>query len=343
MARRQGVTIKEVARAAGVSITAVSHTLNGKGTLSAATRAHIRVVAEELGYEADAFARGLRQSPIGAVGLVLRSLDALGDYAPAGVDVFERFVGTAVSQALNRGLTLTLVPDLTRTPVPPLAFAMDGYIVTNPHLDDPVVALLEKRSIPYVTYGAVPGRPDFTHWAGEDDPASMRLVLAHLESGGARDVALVRGTDNNAWNSDNERAYQGWCAERGRAARVFRLTEGAGVAGGAKLAGRIAEDGLPDAVVCLTGRHAAGLQQGLTARGVRVPEQLMVVTGSDSEHARAARPAISAVSRNPVDSVAALLDILQALIADRPALAPRLTRAHFRPRASSDRPGAGRA
>ncbi|MFC6066349.1 LacI family DNA-binding transcriptional regulator [Streptomyces ochraceiscleroticus] len=337
MARTQGITIKDVARRAGVSITAVSHALNGKGTLSAATREHIRTVADEMGYEADALARGLRRSTMGAVGLVLRSLDALGDYAPAGVDVFERFVGVAASQALARGLSLMLVPDLTRTPVPPLTFSMDGYIVTNPHLDDPVVALLEKRGIPYVTYGRVPGRPDFPHWASEDDAASARQVLAHLETGGARTIALVRGTDPNAWNHEHQDTYLAWCAERGTSPRLYELAERAGVEGGVELADRIADDGIPDAVFCLTGRHAAGVQQGLMARGVGVPERTMVVAGSDSEHARNSRPAISAVELNPVESVGALLDILQALVAGAEARSPRLTRARLRPRGATRR------
>ncbi|MFJ8546086.1 LacI family DNA-binding transcriptional regulator [Streptomyces sp. NPDC093586] len=338
MARTQGITIKDVARSAGYSITAVSHALNGKGTLSAATREHIRAVATQMGYEADALARGLRRSTVGAVGLVLRSLDALGDYTPAGVDVFERFVGAAASQALARGLSLMLVPDLTRVPVPPLAFSMDGYIVTNPHVDDPVVALLEKRGIPYVTYGRAPGRPGFPYWVSEDDEASARLVLDHLVAAGADSVALVCGTDRNAWNLDHQDLYLNWCAERGSTPRLYELAERAGVEGGAGLAGRIVDDGVPDAVFCLTGRHAAGVQRGLMARGVEVPERTMVAAGSDSEHARHSRPAVSALELDPVGSSGALLDILQALIAGEEPAAPRLTRARFHQRGSTCRP-----
>ncbi|WP_041661895.1 MULTISPECIES: LacI family DNA-binding transcriptional regulator [Streptomyces] len=337
MARTRGITIRDVARKAGVSITAVSHALNGKGTLSEATREHIRTVADQMGYEADALARGLRRSTMGAVGLVLRSLDALGDYAPAGVDVFERFVGAAASQALARNLSLMLVPDLTRKPVPPLAFSLDGYIVTNPHVDDPVIALLEDRSIPYVAYGRPPGRPEFTHWVSEDDTASARQILGHLWAGGARDTVLVRGTDPNAWNLEHQEVYVSWCSERGVTPRLYELAEGAGVDGGVDLAGRIADDGVPDAVFCLTGRHAAGVQRGLMARGVRVPEDTMVVAGSDSEHARNSRPAISALELNPVESSAALLDVLQDLIAGRTPTSPRLTKARFRARASTRR------
>ncbi|MFD7293830.1 LacI family DNA-binding transcriptional regulator [Streptomyces sp. NPDC059897] len=335
MARTRGITIKDVARRAGVSITAVSHALNDKGTLSAATREHIREVADEMGYAADALARGMRSSTMGAVGLVLRSLDALGDYKPEGVDVFEKFVGAAASQALARGLSLMLVPDLTRAPVPPLTFSMDGYIVTNPHRDDPVIALLDKRGIPYVTYGGAPGRPDFPYWASEDDAASARLVLDHLAASGARSVALVRGTDANAWNDEHQQAYAAWCADRNTPARLYELAERAGVEGGVDLARRIVADGLPDAVFCLTGRHAAGVQEGLIAQGVEVPSRVMVAAGSDSEHSRNARPAISALELDPVGSAGALLDILQALIAGTEPVAPRITRAHLREREST--------
>jgi len=71
MARYPNVTIKDVAARAGVSITAVSHALNGKGTLSEETRERIRDVAQAMGYQADALARGLRRSQIGVIGMAL--------------------------------------------------------------------------------------------------------------------------------------------------------------------------------------------------------------------------------------------------------------------------------
>ena len=204
MGRVKGVTIHDVARRAGVSIAAVSMALNGTGTLSAATRLRVRGVAEEMDYQADAIARGLRRSSVGAVGLVMRSLDALGEYAPPGVDIFARTMGAMSAQALDHGLSLMLVPDPTRRPTPPLALSLDGYIVYLPHLDDPVVGLFQRRGIPYVTVGRDPANPGFTDWASQDHMSVLIKVLDHFVAGGARSVALVRGTDRNAWNIDSE-------------------------------------------------------------------------------------------------------------------------------------------
>ena len=338
MTRSRGVRLRDVAQRAGVSIAAVSMALNDTGTLSAATRARIRGIADEMEYQADALARGLRGSPVGAVGLVIRSLDLLGDYAPEGVDVFARFIGDISSHAMTRGLSVMLVPDLTRRPAPPLALGLDGYIIDLPHVDDPVVRLLERRGIPYVTLGRDPDRPDFTDWASEDDHATTRRVLRHFEAAGARRIALLRGTGPNAWNLDIETAYREWCAERGMASSVVQAAERDGEAGGRAAVPALLADGVPDAVLCLTGRHAAGVLAGLVERGLRVPQDVLLATASDSEHTRHSLPAISAIERNPRDTAPALLDMLQARMAGRPSIGPVLTGARFHPRGSSRRP-----
>jgi len=335
MARGKGVTIRDVARRAGVSITAVSHSLNGKGSISAETRARVKAAADELGYQADAFARGMRQGSIGAIGLVMRSLDALGDYTPAGVDVFERFAGILSSRALARGLSLTLVPDLTKSPVPPLAFSMDGYVIMSPNAQDPVIDLLERRGIPYVCYGKRLDNPDFNRWSSEDDPLAARQLLAHFEAAGAREVALVSGTDRNAWNDDFLQEYLLWCRRHDVTPRVYEQSERSGVDGGHDAGLRILAEGAPEAVLCMTGRHAAGVQQEILAAGLNVPGQVMIAAASDSEHARSSRPAITAFELNPGGTADLLLDMLQELLQTGETVGPRLTRARLRPRAST--------
>ncbi|MFD5584159.1 LacI family DNA-binding transcriptional regulator [Streptomyces sp. NPDC127063] len=337
MARSKGVTIRDVAQRAGVSVAAVSMALNGTGTLSAATRLRVRAVAEEMEYQADALARGLRRSSVGAIGLVVRSLDAAGEYALTGVDVFTRYIGAASAQAMDRGLSMMLVPDPTKRPAPPLALSLDGYIVMMPHVDDPVIALLERRGIPYVTLGRDPSRPEFTDWATEDDASSLRRVYDHFAASGARSIALLRGTDPNAWNIDSEATYRAWCERAGITPRVYASAERAGEQGGETVAHTIVDDGIPDAILCHTGRQAAGVLAGLTSRGVAVPERTLLAAASDSEHTRHSRPAISAVELHAAETTLALLDLLQARIAGEPSAGPILTTARFRIRASSRR------
>ncbi|WP_067179521.1 LacI family DNA-binding transcriptional regulator [Microtetraspora niveoalba] len=339
MARRKGLTIEDVARAAGVSIAAVSLALNDKGTLSQETRARVKRVAAELDYQADALARGLRRSPMGTIGLVLRPLDAIGSYTLNGVDFFSRLLAAAAVAAMDRGIGMMLVPNLLRSPVPAFAYSLDGYVVAEPEVDDPVVRRLEDRDIPYVSLGRNVARPDSPYWVSSDDEGSMAAVLDHFASAGARDIVLVGGTDSNGWNQDCEAAYRAWTAGAGLPPRVLRAAEGAGIRGGRAVAARLLRDGVPDAVLCATGRQAVGVLEELREAGVSVPGRTLLATASDSEHARTASPAISAVDMHPERLAEGAVDMLHGLIHGTPVAERVRLPTSFFVRESSSRAG----
>ncbi|MCT8972947.1 LacI family DNA-binding transcriptional regulator [Microbaculum marinisediminis] len=67
----RAVTIKDVAREAGVSAMSVSNVLNGRGRISEATANHIREVVERLGYRPSVAARRLRLSQQWTIGMLI--------------------------------------------------------------------------------------------------------------------------------------------------------------------------------------------------------------------------------------------------------------------------------
>jgi LacI family transcriptional regulator len=68
------VRMREVARAAGVSVNTVSRALNGKPEISPKTKAKILEVAAELGYRPNRLARGLRSNKTGTIGVVVTDI-----------------------------------------------------------------------------------------------------------------------------------------------------------------------------------------------------------------------------------------------------------------------------
>lgn len=68
---QRAVTIKDVAREAGVSTMSVSNVLNGRGRISDATASHIREVVERLGYRPSVAARRLRLSRQWTIGMLI--------------------------------------------------------------------------------------------------------------------------------------------------------------------------------------------------------------------------------------------------------------------------------
>lgn len=298
--RRVRPTIHDVARRAGVSATTVSHTFSGKGVVAAATREHVREVARELGYRPDAVARGLRNSRLGVLALVLRPLETLDSFLPEGVDYFLRFAGQAALAAMQLGYGLMLVSDPTQESSPSAALACDGFLITEPVQGDPLVRMLIDERIPFLTVGRDPANADYDTWIDTGTTQMTYEVLRHLTEAGASRVALVTGTDRNSWNIDAENAYRAWAADRGQEPHVVHQPETAGESGGRAAAHELLRAASPpDAVYCLTGRHAAGLLRAVTERGYTVPGDIRIVAGSDSEHSRSTTPPITSVDLGP--------------------------------------------
>ncbi|MBT2404292.1 MULTISPECIES: LacI family DNA-binding transcriptional regulator [unclassified Streptomyces] len=159
MARRP--TIKDIARRAGVSESAVSFALNDRPGVSQDTRARIRRVAEELGWQPNSAARALSGERSGAVGLVLaRPAHTLG------VESFFLQLVSGIQEVLSAGriaLLFQVVEDLeAECAVYRRWWAerrVDGVLVVDPRTQDPRPALLEQLALPAVLIGGtgVPG------------------------------------------------------------------------------------------------------------------------------------------------------------------------------------------
>lgn len=311
---KKRATIKDVAQLAGVSPTTVSHALNDKGTIAETTKERIQRAAAELGYRPNAVARGLRQSRLGMLALVIRPLDSLDTFQPEGVDFFMRFTGSAALTALQHGFTLMLMNDPTSENAPASSLVADGCIIADPVADDPVITYLHNKRMPLVTVGVDPSRRDAFPSIFNDTRDETLLILNHLEEAGATRVALVTGTDQNDWNIDSDAAYRAWCLERGQVPVVFSFDETLGIDGGRQAMKRIQEDADIDAVYCLTGRHAAGVAQEAIESGIRVPEDLLVAGGSDSVQTRTMSPTITSLDLLPEETaVAAVVRLVHLL------------------------------
>ncbi|GAB6858783.1 hypothetical protein JCM13591A_28880 [Microbacterium xylanilyticum] len=306
-----------MARRAGVSVTTVSHTFSGNGVVNPATQARVRAAATALGYHPDVVASGLRRSRLGVIGLVLRPAVGAEPQEIDDVDYFPRFAGAAALTSLAQGYALMLVADPTVPNAPTTAWACDGIIVTDPVEGDPLIAALRAGGMPYTLVGADTADPEDPHVVDIATALITDRVLEHLAAAGATRIALVVGTDPIEWNTATEQRYR----ERIPAAEqiVRHLPERADppmVAGVVDALLALPEP--PDGVYCMTSDHARALVDRLVERGVRVPQDVRVVCGSDAERLRAA-PTITAVDLQPQalgrQAAAALLQQLEPELA----------------------------
>lgn len=302
------MTIRDVAQAAGVSITTVSDALSGNGRLPPATRSRVAAVAGRLGYRANPAARSLRGQRVGSIGLYLP--DDAGNFA-----YYLELAGGAASEALAHGLALTLIP---RCPDPALltAFPVDGFAAVDPVAGDPVVRAFSQLGVPVVTCerDLTPGAEHTGRVEGDYRPAITSL-LDHLAAEGADRVALIAPGSETAWGQELRAAYRAWCC----ASRRPQLLYDVPFPGSPELVhdaamGALRADPAPGAVVSGIDGGAIGALVAAAEFGRLVPEDLLVASCVDSPALRTCRPAITGLDLRPGEMGRRLAALLHALL-----------------------------
>jgi DNA-binding LacI/PurR family transcriptional regulator len=316
------VGIREVAAAAGVSVTTVSHALNGKGRLPEGTREHVRQVAEQLAYRPSVAARNLGGGKTGLLGLLISqpggSSIRFSDFA-----YFTQLMMAASTTAIKAGYALVLTPPDHGLGAS-AGIAIDGAIVVDPVAGDPVVDELLESRVPIVTTGRILGEHENQPWVDNDHVAGARSVLNHLARRGARRIALMTSPTVMSYTVDVEHAYRSWCDAHGVMPLVTHvradLTESAGHAAATKLLGLPQP---PDAIYATYDRLGVGTLLAARGTGIAVPDDLLIaVTATESAGAEPTRPSLTALSLHPDQIGERAAELLIALVEDR-APSPR--------------------
>lgn len=313
---RQRIGIKEVALAAGVSVTTVSHALNGKGRLPEETRARVRRVAEELGYKPNATARNLVVGRTGLLGLAVSQAGG-PPFAASDFAYFAQLMMAASTEAIAMGYALVLAP-ADGALDPQSGIAVDGAIIVDPIRHDPLVAQLQRAGVPLVTTGRRL-EDGSGYWVDNDHIAGTRSMLDHLRRRGASRIALMTSPIEISYTVDVERAYREWCATQGTAPLIKTtaedLTERAGYAAASEL---LALEEPPDAIFATYDRLAFGTLLAAEARGVSVPgELLLATTATESQAPEQANPSLTTLNLHPQEIGRAAARLLVDLLDGR--------------------------
>ncbi|WP_201521056.1 LacI family DNA-binding transcriptional regulator [Gulosibacter hominis] len=313
---RRRPTIHDVAKRAGVSITTVSHALNNKGQVSEQTRSRVRAAASALGYVANPLAKGFRENRLHALGLVIRPLVSLPSHQPEGVDYFSRLAGEISSRALDYGYGVMLLGQRHNPVDYSLMLAFDGYIVCQPTRADPLVSYFRGLSVPTVTISRDLSDPDHPDSIDSMDYEEISLLLDHLYHQGARSLWFILGVADDSWNQDAHRAASDFAHSFGIDVFYYQAPEQGGSAGGRHAIEELLRrfGSLPDAVICLTGRQAAGAQHAIFANGYSVPQDTLLASCIDSVQSRSARVPITTVQDATRDTARQVVDLLLARI-----------------------------
>ena len=307
------VGIKDVAAAAGVSITTVSHALNDKGRLSETTRSRVRAVAKRLGYRANSSARHLAGGRTGVIELVLNE-KILKMFATDGLTYYAHIMAAASATCAEYGYSLALAG--SAPPGRPADARPDGVLGIDPLVDEAIWGELAREGIPSVTVGRMIGS-DAENWVDNDHRAAALLVFKHLHARGARQIALIGSDVEASFEEEIRAAYEEWCADRGQPLQIEIAHADFFEAGGDSAMRRLASASpRPDAVFATASRVAIGVLRACEELSIAVPRDLMLVAGNDNQLALWGKPPFTTVNVAPDElarrSIEMLIDRIES-------------------------------
>jgi DNA-binding LacI/PurR family transcriptional regulator len=298
-------TIADVANAAGVSRTTVSHALNDRGQVDPVTRARVKEVAASLGYSPNLRAQRLRTGRANAIAL-LSSMPFAVAGGSSRLGFLMEIAATATEAALRRGVALVLVPPLDEAKALLDTLDIDGAVIIEPVANDPHIARLRKRGVKLVSIGRQPEAGFTLPYIDMHGEATGALLLNHLHEQGARRIGLVIGIQSRHSYLDMEQAYRAYCTTHGLTPAMVRADEAGGEAAGAAACLQLLDEHPDLDGLCVpVDAFAIGAVQALTEKGLKVPQDVKVVTRYDGFRARECMPPLTALNMH-LEEVAAL-------------------------------------
>lgn len=286
-------TISDLAKAAGVSVTTVSHAFSGRRHVDPETRKRIHALAEQIGYHPSSMARALRSGRTGVIALA-SSMPFAVAAGPSRLGFLMEIAASAAMSALTRDLALCLIP-----PHPEAqgtsAVSFDGVILVEPMRDDPLIAHFEQRKTPVISIGKVPGRPDIPAVDLRSHETAM-LLLTHLAEQGCKQIAALIGATSRTSQIESEAAYRSFAADNGQHATLEYLNEEEGEEAGYAATIRLLEsEPRIDGIFAAIDAFASGAVRATQDLDRRVPGQVKIVTRYDGLRAKLAHPPLTAV------------------------------------------------
>ncbi|MFG3255037.1 LacI family DNA-binding transcriptional regulator [Streptomyces sp. NPDC048172] len=302
------VGIKEVARAAGVSVGTVSNAINRPEMVAEETRVRVLAAIDQLGYVRSESARHLRAGRSRIIALLVMDMAN-----PFFVDV----ASGAERAAREAGLGVMLCNSAQSVAEEAEYLSLfaeqrvRGVLVTPADTTGRNLAAFERHGIPFVSVDrVVPSAQGCS--VSVDDYEGAGLAVRHLLDRGHRDLAYVSGPMQLSQCQDRYDGATALLRASGTDARLRhveaeRMDVAAGRDAGARLLGMSPR---PTAVFCANDLMALGVLQSLYGAGIRVPEEVALVGYDDIEFAAAAAVPLTSVRQPAFRMGRAAADLL---------------------------------
>jgi LacI family transcriptional regulator len=286
------VTIKDVAREAGVSVATVSRVYNDSELVSEETRRHVKEVGTRLRYTPNRTARSLTTAKTNSIGVLLP--DIYGEF-------FSEVIRGIDESAQARDYHILVSSSHAATSEIDVALRsmrgrVDGLILMWPTNDAELALPSLPDGFPVVLLNSTSNDGAFDSLTIDNYPGAHAMVT-HLIGLGHRKIAMIQGAPGNHDASERLRGYRAALCDAGlRLVPEWELpgdfSESSGWVATMALIERWAR---PTAIFAANDAMAIGAMSALGEKGLRVPDDMAVAGFDDIPMARYMNPPLSSV------------------------------------------------
>jgi LacI family repressor for deo operon, udp, cdd, tsx, nupC, and nupG len=305
------VTMRDVAKHAGVAPRTVSNVVNDYPYVSDKMRAKVQAALEELNYRPNLMARGLRRGRTGIITLLLPLLTA---------PYFGEIAHEVVERASALGCTV-MIDETGGDPQRELALLdiadragwVDGALMSPQGINQRALNNI-RTNIPIVLLGERTAKSTLDH-VGIDNVAAARDAVRHLIASGCQRVAAIGGSSVQTDVTSRQR-LKGYRAALRTAGRetddgLYVRTAEYGRSNAAAAVRQLMQASLPpDGLFCFSDELAVGAIRELHVHGIRVPDDVKVVGFDDIDETRYSVPTISSIRPDKAHTALAALTML---------------------------------
>lgn len=294
------VTINDVAKEAGVSISTVSRVLNNNYPVKEETRIRIEKAIEKLNYKPNIAARSLITRKTSVIGIIVPGITNL--FFPTLVEIIEGFLtgsGYSISLCNTGGEALKEVELINQM----MSRQVDGLILIDPTLENLDNGYFDEisRSLPMILVNGFPGNYQ-CNFVSYDEEIGAREAFMYLLELGHRNIAFIRGNKSLSYDI-KEKVYKNIVKSNGlNYEKVLHVGKGNSMDVVERTREQIEElltgNERPTAFFACNDLMAVGVVNACNRMGISIPDEISVIGFDNTLLSGITHPKLSSVDLN---------------------------------------------
>lgn len=297
------ITIRDVAREAGVSVSTVSKVLNKSPLISKATTEKVQAVMDHLHYQPNLRARNFAQQSTHNIAFIARTEKNTAFINP---HLFAIMCG--VEKELSKkgyGLTfINLDPEQDELSTIESLIEQkntDGLVLHISAVSKKLSRLMVQYDFPHI----VIGKPDFESelcWIDTNNTISGSIAARHLFSSGFKHIAYIGGDKDDLISLHRFQGVQKTAEEFEMSISNCDVINGATTIDDAgTITKKLIKERMPEAIICANNTIALGTVRTIQEHGLMIPENIAVISFDDYPYSRIMKPALTVVNIDVYD------------------------------------------